>query len=143
MKKLIVFFVIIIIIVSSIYFIYLMNKTDYNISKMNNMEYLKYIDNEISGTDIATIINKAIDNNENNKIEKDIKGAYIENNINSIKIELKMKDIDEIYIMENIYKNGIQNFVMYYGNIYFKCIKVEYHTNTNKIKYMLFEQITQ
>ena len=53
-----------------------------------------------------------------------------------------MKDDDSTYKMEMFYKNGIQNFIKYYGNIKFKCTKIEYHQVTKKVKYMLFEQIT-
>ena len=44
--------------------------------------------------------------------------------------------------MEKFYKSGTGNFLNYYGNIKFKCIDIKYHKSTNKVKYMLFEQIT-
>ena len=53
-----------------------------------------------------------------------------------------MNDNDSIYQMETFYKNGMQNFLNYYGNIKFKCTDIKYHKTTNKVKYMLFEQIT-
>ena len=54
-----------------------------------------------------------------------------------------MIDNDSIYQMETFYKNGMQNFMKYYSNIKFKCIDIKYHESTKKVKYMLFEQITQ
>ena len=80
------------------------------------------------------------DNNEKNEVSKNKKGIYIENDTNSIKIEIKITDNDNIYNMETIYNNGTQNFLQYYGEIKFKCVDIKYHTETNKVKYMLFEQ---
>ena len=54
-----------------------------------------------------------------------------------------MKDNDSIYQMETIYNGGIQNFINYYSNIKFKCVDIQYHNATGKVKYMLFEQITE
>ena len=42
--------------------------------------------------------------------------------------------------MEQVYKSGTEQFVQYYGNIKFKCSKIEYHEKTGRIKYILFEQ---
>ena len=44
--------------------------------------------------------------------------------------------------METFYNNGIDKFVENYNIIQFKCTSIEYHDQTGKIKYMLFEQIT-
>lgn len=142
MKKMIIFFVIIIIIICIIFGLYIDYKSSYNKLKKENTEFEKYLNKEIFGTELTTIINKAINNNEKNEIEKNHKGIYLNNNKNSINIEIKMTDNDKTYQMETIYNGGIQNFVQYYSDIKFKCIEINYH-NTNKIKYMLFEQITQ
>ena len=53
-----------------------------------------------------------------------------------------MTDNDTIYPMEKIASSGIEKFVEYYNKIKFKCTNIEYHTKTNMIKSMLFEQIT-
>lgn len=143
MKKLVIFFVIIIIIICGISYIYLNYKSEYRITKKANLEFEKYLNEEVYGTDLATIINRAIDNNEKNEVQKNNKAIYINNDTNSINIEIKMLDNDTIYQMENIYNKGIQNFVNYYGNIKFKCLDIKYHSSTNKVKYMLFEQITE
>ena len=118
-------------------------KSEYRITKKANLEFEKYLNEEVYGTDLATIINRAIDNNEKNEVQKNNKAIYINNDTNSINIEIKMLDNDTIYQMENIYNKGIQNFVNYYGNIKFKCLDIKYHSSTNKVKYMLFEQITE
>ena len=143
MKKIMIFFLIIIIIICGISYLYLNYKAEYNISKKSNLEFEKYLNEEVYGIDLATVINRAVDNNEKNKVEKNNKSIYLNNNTNSISIEIKMKDNDTIYQMETIYNKGIQNFINYYGKIKFKCVEIKYHNSTNKVKYMLFEQITE
>lgn len=143
MKKIAIFFTIIIIMVCVISYLYINYKAEYNMSKKANLEFEKYLNEEVYGTDLATIINRAVDNNQRNEIERNNKGIYIDNDKNSINIEIKMIDDDSIYKMETIYRGGIQNFINYYSNIKFKCIEIKYHNSTNKVKYMLFEQITE
>lgn len=142
MKKTILFFAMIIIIVSGISYIFMNYKANYNVSKKENIEFENYLNKEIYGTDLLTVINKAIDSNEKNEVEKNSKGIYQDNGKNSINIEIKISDNDTIYQMEKIYKGGTGNFLNYYGNIRFKCIDIKYHKSTKKVKYMLFEQIT-
>jgi hypothetical protein len=142
MKKLLIFFAIVVIIVCVVSYVFLNYKANYNTSKKANLEFENYLNEEIYGTDLSTVINRAIDSNEKNAVEKNNKGIYLNNDKNSISIEVKMNDNDSIYQMETFYKNGMQNFLNYYGNIKFKCTDIKYHKTTNKVKYMLFEQIT-
>ena len=90
---------------------------------------------------MASIVNKTLDKNEKNNVKKNNNGYYINNDENSIIIEIKFKDSDEIFKIEQISKNGIENFIKLYSNFYFKCTKIEYHQKTKYIKYLLFEQI--
>ena len=143
MKKVAIFFLIIIIILCGISYVYLNYKSEYRKSQKANLEFEKYLNEEIYGIDLATVINRAIDNNEKNEVKKNNKAIYLNNNTNSISIEIKMIDNDTIYQMETIYNKGIQNFINYYGKIKFKCVEIKYHDSTKKVKYMLFEQITQ
>lgn len=106
-----------------------------------NLEYEKYLNKEVLGTEIATLISKVIDQNERNNIQKDENGCYINNNQNSIKIDLKMITIDKTYPMETIYNNQITNFVQNFNQIKFKCTKVEYHEQTGKISKLIFEEL--
>lgn len=142
MKKIAIFFIITIIIICGISYLYLNFKAEYNMSKRANLEFEKYLNLEIYGTDLSTVINRAVDNNEKNEVEKNNKGIYLNNDKNSINIEVKMIDNDSIYQMETFYKKGMQNFINYYGNIKFRCTNIEYHGSTKRVKYMLFEQIT-
>lgn len=143
MKKIAIFFAIIIILVCGISYIYLNYKANYNTSKKANLEFERYLNEEVYGVDLATIINRAIDNNQKNEVQRNNKGIYQNNDTNSISMEIKMIDNDNIYQMETIYNGGIQNFVNYYGNIQFKCVEIKYHNSTNKVRYLLFEQITE
>ena len=125
MKKIAIFFFTIIIIVVWISYAYLNYKASYNNAKKGNMPFESYYNQEIYGTELTTIINKAIDKS------------------NSINIDVKIIDNDKIYTMETLYNGGMENFIQYYNQIKFKCTIIEYHKDTNKVKYMLFEQITQ
>lgn len=142
MKKIFLFFAMIIIIICGISYMFLNYKANYNISKKANLEFENYLNVEVSGIDLVTVMNRAIDSNERNEVEKNKKGIYQDNENNSISIEVKITDNDTIYQMETFEKSGMQNFLTYYGNIKFKCTNIKYHQTTKKVKYMLFEQIT-
>ncbi len=143
MKKIAIFLLIIIAIVSTIAYLYLNNISNYRNAQKENQKFEMYIDKEITGTEITTLANKVVDYNEQNKIEKDNKGKYIDNGENSINIDIKFIDDDVTYNIEKLYNRGINTFLYYYGDIVFKCSEVQYHSKTNKVKYMMFEQITQ
>lgn len=112
-----------------------------NQAKKENGEYEKYLNKEILGTELASLISKVVDYNEKNQIQKDEKGYYIDNENNSIKIDLKMTTIDKTYPMEEIYKNKITNFVQNFNIIKFKCTSIEYHKETGKISKLIFEEL--
>lgn len=143
MKKIIIFFTIVVIIICGISYLYLNYKAEYNMSKKANLEFEKYLNEEVYGTDLSTIMNRAVDSNQKNEVEKNNKGIYLNNDTNSICMEIKITDNDTIYQMETIYNKGIQNFINNFGNIKFKCVDIKYHKSTNKVKYLLFEQITE
>ena len=48
-------------------------------AQINNKEYNTYKDKTIVGTTLVSIINKTVDNNEKNNIEKDNSNVYVEN----------------------------------------------------------------
>ena len=142
MKKLAIIFFIGVIIIVGISYMYLNYKANYNEAKKENNQFESYYDKEFYGADVVTLINKAYDNNLTSGVSRDQKGMFIENDTNSIKIDLKMLDRDETYNMETIYIGGMERFVENYNGIRFKCTKITYHAN-GKVKYMLIEQITQ
>lgn len=141
MKKVIMFLaIIVIIIVTLVGYRYISYKNHYKEIQKENSDFDKYKDQEVYGLDVASLINMAIDKNTKNKIEKDDNGNFITNEENSIEIEIYMTDNDTTYKMESISNSGIEQFLQYYKDIKFKCSKIEYHKNTGRIKYILFEQ---
>ena len=143
MKKLAIFFLTIIVIIVGISYMYMNYKANYYINQKENYQFSSYYNKELKGNEIATLINKAYDNNSSNNVAKDKKGKFVENDNNSIKMDIKMLDIDKTYDMETLNSGGMDKFVQYYGQITFKCTKIDYHSSTGKVKYMLIEQITQ
>ena len=105
-----------------------------------NQEYEKYTENSILGSSLMTLINKVIDQNEKNEIEKDEANRYIQNDKNSIIIEVKFLEAEGTFSMEAIANLGADKFIKNYSNMTFKCTKKEYHSKTKNISYMLFEQ---
>ena len=140
-KTLLILIAIVIVIVCIIGIKYYSYMMEYNNVIKENEEYEKYKDQEVYGIDLATLINKAVDKKEKNNIPKDDKNLYIQNDENSIEIEVYIEDNETTYKMEVFYNSGTEQFIQYYGNIKFKCSKIEYHEKTGKIKYILFEQI--
>lgn len=132
------FFIIIIVILS---YTYLNYRKMIILANQTNKEYESYTQNEILGSQLMTLINKVIDKNEHNQIELNSENRYIENDENSIKIEIKFLESDKIFSMEAISNLGAEQFIKNYNRMTFKCTKKEYHEKTRKIKYLLFEQI--
>lgn len=121
------------------------NSKTSKVIKQQNSEYEKYLTSEIYGTDVITLINKAISSNENNNVQKDEKENYVNNNQNSIQIDLIMITDEEkketaTYKMEAISKVGIAEFIKNFNTAKFKCTKTEYHEQTGKIAYMEISQ---
>lgn len=142
MKKLAIIFLIGVILIVGISYMYLNYKANYNEARKTNYQFESYYEKEFYGADVVTLINKAYDNNLTSGVERDKNGIFIENDTNSIKIDVKIIDNDTLYNMETLYIGGMDKFVENYNGIKFKCTKIEYHQN-RKIKYMLIEQITQ
>lgn len=141
-RTLIIIISVILIICVGLLSLFYTNKQKYNELQKFNMRYEQYIDKEIIGTNIATVINQAVDDNEKAMIKKDENNKYIQDDFNSVYIEIKITEFaeEEIYTMETLYNGGMSEFVKYYGQIKFKCDKIEYNSK-GQVKYMLFEQI--
>jgi len=140
-KTLLTIFTIVIIVVTIICVNYHSYQIEYKGIVKENEEFAQYKDKEIYGIELGTLINKAIDKNVKNKVEKDGKNFFIPNDANSIEIEIYIVDSEQTYKMEAFYNTGLEQFIQYYGDINFKCSKIEYHNKTKRIKYLLFEQI--
>lgn len=104
-----------------------------------NEQYNKYLNGQVLGTEVASLINKAINANEKNNIEKDEKEYYISNGSNSIKVYVKLEPEGESFPMERINKLGMIEFVKNFSLIDFTCTEVKYHNETNKVSEVYFE----
>ena len=136
MKKIIIFCSIVLVIIATVWFNYMNYKSNYNSTLKENLEFEKLYQKEIYGTDLTTIINKVINSNEQNNVEINEK-KYINNDKNSINVDIKMVDIDSIYSMETLYNGGMEKFIEYYGNIQFKCTQIEYHKSKKKLTFFV------
>ena len=70
MKKMIILFIIILLIVAGIFYMYTNYKANVRQAKFENLKFEKYKDKEVQGLDLATIINTAVDLNEQNRSSK-------------------------------------------------------------------------
>ena len=110
--------------------------------KKINEDYASYYNKEVVGTTLISIINRTININEKNSIDKDENDIYyLDNNENSIKLYVKFSESDRIIPMEDIAEKETENFVQFYGTATFKCTTIEYHKKTNNVKSLYFEQI--
>lgn len=109
-----------------------------------NSEFEEFLDKEVYGTNVVTVINKAIDYNEKNNISKDEKGYYIEDEEKSILVELQFinsKDKITTYKMEQIASLGIEKFLSSEFNLVnFRCTSKEYHKN-GRLSKLIFTQL--
>lgn len=142
MKKFIALFIIIAIAILSIIYGYFTFKQNSNNIAKHNLEYEYYMNKEIYGTELATVINKATENNEKFNIKKDNKGLYIDDEQTSIKIQIHILDNNTTYNMEAFYMNGIDMFVKNFSTIKFKCTNIRYHPSTKRVSYLYFEQLS-
>ena len=142
MKKTLALILIFIIIIMCFFFSkYLNYKEQQKRIKIENLEFETCLNKEIFGTEMISFINNAIDKNEKNKVPKNENGFYIQNDYNSIQIEIKIIDNNTIYRMETLYNGGMINFAQNYNSIYFECTKINYN-KFGKVNYMFFEQRT-
>lgn len=128
-KTILILMVLLIIGITMICVKYSSYKIEYNAILKENAEFEEY-NRTVYGIELATLINKAIDKNAKNRTKD-----------RDIVIEIYMQDNEQTYKMETFYNSGMEQFIQYYGNEEFKCSKIEYEEITNKIKYLLFEQI--
>ena len=99
MKKILIFFVVVIAILCTIWYIYSMHKLQRQEKNVYNKYLESNLNKDISGTDLASLINKSANLNEQNNVLKDSNGNYIDNKQNSISIEIKFIDNDGFMLM--------------------------------------------
>lgn len=143
MKKSIFIVLAILFIIAIVICLYIYNvKKIENVAIKHNKQYEEYCNKEILGTELISLINKAIDYNEKNSVEKQENTIYyINNNTNSIQITVKFLDNDKIIKMENIAEKQTENFIKFFATSTFKCNDIKYHKQTKNVQSMYFEQI--
>lgn len=121
------------------------NKENLMAIQKENAEYEKYKEGQVFGTQVASLINKATNENLKNEVKQDEKGFFIENETNSVKIEIKLQNEKELktYQMETIQKVGTDGFIKNFNLILFKCTNIEYHEQTKRVSKVVFEQIDE
>ncbi len=121
------------------------NKENLMVIQKENAEYEKYKEGQVFGTQVASLINKATNENLKNEIKQDEKGFFIENETNSVKIEIKLQNEKDLktYQMETIQKVGTDGFIKNFNLILFKCTNIEYHEQTKRVSKVVFEQIEE
>lgn len=140
MKKTLVLILVILCIIVGVIFIkynnYKMQKDE--IKKFNSF-YENYNKDGLNGLDITTVINKARSNNDKYEIPKDEEGLYVLDDEYSVEIYVTMIINDTTYRMERITNLGIDSFIVYFGEVGFKCTDIKYHEKTGRIASMTFE----
>ena len=138
-KNIAIIFILIIVVLAVFVTWYLQATNERNTITNYNSEYeTLYKDKQITGVDLTTIINKAIDNNEKYSLEKDENSAYIDDGEYYIEIYVKLTEDGDTYLMEAIEQVGLSEFTNLYGSAYFECTNTEYHEN-GRISKLTFE----
>ena len=108
-----------------------------------NSEYEFYLNKEIYGTELAALVNKAIDNNQKEEIERDKNGYYINNGQTSIQISIQMIGAKEKIQIERVFALGTEQFVELFNSGIFISENVTYHKQTGRIATIDFKQIQE
>ena len=139
MKKVIIGILLTVIFLITLFFIwYNKNLSELKNIKSFNSEFERFLNKDITGVDLTTVINKAIENNNKYEIEKNSNGTYKNDLENSIEIMIKPSEEGNIYPMEAFEKVGIKDFTKNFGGALFKSTKIEFHKN-GRISKIQFE----
>ena len=103
-----------------------------------NTEFEGYLNRTITGVDLTTIMNKAIENNNQYEVPKNSDGTYQDDQKYSIQILVKPTEEGKFYPMEAFEKVGMKDFTKNFGGLVFQSQKVEYHTN-GRVSKIYFE----
>lgn len=106
-----------------------------------NEQFEQYLGNKIYGTEVTTVINKAIENNKKYNISKDENGFYKPDDKYSIQVELKMSTVDKTYQMEQFYEAGLTEFVKNFNTVEFECTSIEYHSKSGRVSKVIFIEL--
>ena len=141
MKKSLIL-ILIIIIVAVVFFV--LNYKEYEINQIDlknfNLTYEEYNKEKLNGLDVVSVMNQATSNNEKYEISKDENGIYILDDEYSVEIYVTMAINNETYKMERLTSGETNsNFIRLFGDVQFKCAKINYHQKTGRVASMEFE----
>ena len=149
MKKFIILLVVAIIAACVIVYARFQFKVNQSMVNFENNPYTSILNKEISAAELATLINKAMNKNVDNEVLRDPDGFFIENNVNSIKMDIKFviedveeeKETDYILAAEQIEKSDLNEFILAFSSAKFKCTRIDYHPRSKLVKYLYIEQL--
>lgn len=150
MKKTIIFILLLVAVIIAVIVINISNNKIKTAEVANfNKQFEKYKDETLYGADILSIINKAIDNNEEYKVPRDEKGNYKADNIYSVKVELTLLTKDDegnlkevVHPMEALEKAGLDGFISSFSLTAFKCEKIEYN-EVHRVSKIIVKQMEE
>lgn len=126
MKKIVIISLILLMgIILSFGYAYSLYSSNRKEQKQYNSFFEEYKNKRIYGSELATIMNKVMDQKQEN----------------SIQMEIHISDNDTIYNVEQIYNLGTERFVANFNTEQFECTKIEYNFSNQKVNYILFEQV--
>lgn len=142
-KTIIILIIFVIIVIAPLMLIVAQYREERNEVKKFNLEYEQYQDKIAYGTNIGSLINHAINNNEKYNIEKDENQVYIDDDKYCIRIEIKMISSENenrviTYSMETINSLEIDRFVKNFNLYEFKCSDISYNSY-GRVSKMTFE----
>ena len=138
MKKIIIWIFLITIVIISVFFNwYKKNLKILEDVRSFNSQFDVSLNDEVNGVDLTTVINKAMENNNQYKIEKNSKGVFKDDGKNSIKIMIKPTKDGNMFPMEAFEMVGMSDFTKNFGSAIFKVTNIEHHKNgrISKIEY--------
>lgn len=140
-------FVIILLILSVIYIMQVKNMDNVKKNYDEDLEFFKkYEEVQFDVTDFISIMNKAIENNNEHEIKQDENNEYIEDDRYSIKIYLRLDDREELIPMEVLMlseNGGSKTINELFSDIVYRYDSVEYHESTGRIKKIVIYGFTK
>lgn len=140
MKKYIILLVATVFVACVIFYARFQFKVNKSMVNFENNPYTSIVGKNISSAELATLINKAMNKNADNEVQRDENGYFIENDENSIKIDVHFLLDDTILKAEQIEKSDLNLFITAYSSAQFKCTKIEYHNKSKLVKYLYIEE---
>jgi len=141
-KPLILIIIIIIIAIVPIMMKFSAYQNAQNEIKKFNLTYEKYLEKSMYGSEVGSIINSVIDNNEKYNIKKDENFRFIDDDKYCIIVEINIPTLDEngnevedLYRMEAIDELGVDRFVANFSIYKFECQEKKYNS-VGRINYI-------